>query len=217
MRLAVSLLLVAATAAACKNDGAADPAAKASEPAGTRIKMSGVYPEQFKCDSIVSTDALARVLGGTPKHLEQMMPVPRGVPQPCNYQLVDKDESWTFDIDCRDDYKKRADGLFEQYSSDSAKIVEQYNATSDAGVKPAPPAPGVDAGAPSHAPSGAQVVDVGAKGLDHHGQGLLFIDDDAPCYVRVVGPDAARRLDLAKLVAKNLTFDNAPMKPRARR
>jgi hypothetical protein len=31
----------------------------------------------------------------------------------------------------------------------------------------------------------------------------------------VVGKDAARRLELAKLVAKNLTFANAPMSPRA--
>ena len=45
--------------------------------------------------------------------------------------------------------------------------------------------------------------------------GLIFIDDDAPCYVRVVGNDAARRLELAKLLAKNLTFANAPMSPRA--
>ena len=57
-------------------------------------------------------------------------------------------------------------------------------------------------------------VEVGAKGLDHHGQGLIFIDDDAPCYVRVIGPDAANRLALAQLIAKNLTFANAPMSPR---
>jgi hypothetical protein len=30
----------------------------------------------------------------------------------------------------------------------------------------------------------------------------------------VVGPDATRRLDLAKMLAKNLTFANAPMSPR---
>ena len=42
----------------------------------------------------------------------------------------------------------------------------------------------------------------------------MFIDDDAPCYVRVVGPNAAHRLELARLIAKNLTFANAPMTPR---
>jgi hypothetical protein len=64
------------------------------------------------------------------------------------------------------------------------------------------------------APEEATVVQVGARGLDHHGQGLLFLDDDAPCYVRIVGPDSVRRLSLAQLIAKNLTFANAPMTPR---
>ena len=98
-------------------------------------------------------------------------------------------------------------------------MVEQYNVAADAGPKPptpmprsSSPTPGIDA--PQRAPEIAAEVAVGAKGLDHHGQGLIFIDDDAPCYVRVVGPDAARRLELAKLIAKNLTFANAPMTPR---
>jgi hypothetical protein len=32
--------------------------------------------------------------------------------------------------------------------------------------------------------------------------------------VRVVGPDAAKRLELSKLIVKQLTFVNAPMDPR---
>ena len=70
---------------------------------------------------------------------------------------------------------------------------------------------------PTRISGNATEVQVGAKGLDHHGQGLIFVDDDAPCYVRVVGPDAGRRLELAKLIAKNLTFENAPMTPRPSR
>jgi hypothetical protein len=138
------------------------------------------------------------------------MSTPKGVPHPCNYEVqAQATEYWTYDIDCRDDYKARADALFAQYTSDSADRVQQYNQLADAGaVKPN------DAGIVSHAPEGAAEVSVGAKGLDHHGQGLIFIDDDAPCYVRVVGPDSMRRLDLARLVAKNLTFANAPMTPR---
>ena len=45
-------------------------------------------------------------------------------------------------------------------------------------------------------------------------QGLIFIDDDTPCYVRVVGPSAAQRLALAKLISANLTLERAPMTPR---
>ena len=115
--------------------------------------------------------------------------------------------------------KQRADALFAQYTRTSGELIEQYNAASDAG-----PTPGVKPEprqgfrrrhrAIQRAPEAAAEVPVGAKALDHHGQGLLFIDDDAPCYVRVVGPDAARRLALAKHIAKNLTFANAPMTPR---
>ena len=34
----------------------------------------------------------------------------------------------------------------------------------------------------------AHEVEVGRRALDHHGQGLLFVDDDSPCYVPIVGP-----------------------------
>jgi hypothetical protein len=196
--------------AACSNSGSSAP--KQDKPTEGTHKLAGVFPDEFKCKSVTTVDALASVLGGTVHVLDSTMPVPRGVPQPCNYAVTTSTaaEYWTYDIDCRDGMKKRADALFAQYRSDSAEKVEAYNGMSDAGAIKAPD----DAGTEIHAPGAAVDVDVGAKALDHHGQGLLFIDDDAPCYVRVVGPDAARRLALAKMVAKNLTFANAPMTPR---
>jgi len=109
---------------------------------------------------------------------------------------------------------------------DLAEIVARLgnpNAASDAGpkpgIKPDAAVKDPDAGPEPirRAPEAAAEVAVGAKALDHHGQGLLFIDDDAPCYVRVAGKDAARRLELARLIAKNLTLANAPMTPRALR
>jgi hypothetical protein len=106
--------------------------------------------------------------------------------------------------------KQRADALFAQYQATSHELVQRYDSLSDAGaLKP------TDSGVEVRPPEEAVDVAVGAKGLDHHGRGLVFIDDDAPCYVRVVGKDAARRLEIAKLLAKNLTFANAPMTPRA--
>jgi hypothetical protein len=192
--------------AACTSGSRSDSDHKQVE---TTRKLAGVYPEDFKCDSITTTDALGRVLGGTARYIDTSMPVPTGVPHPCNYEVqAQQTEYWTYDIDCRSDYKARADGLFAQYKEHSAELVDQYNGLADAGIKP------TDAGIAIRAPEPAAEVAVGAKGLDHHGRGLIFIDDDAPCYVRVVGPDSARRLDLAKLVAKNLTFANAPMTPR---
>jgi len=160
-----ALLLFALVACEKDHGGTAEKPAE-----GPVHQLAGVYPENFKCESIATLDALGPVLDG---------------------------------------FKKRADALFAQYRQTSADLVQSYNELADAGaIKP------TDAGIVIHAPMGAVDVQVGAKGLDHHGQGLLFIDDDAPCYVRIVGPDPQRRLQLAQLVAKNLTFANAPMSPR---
>jgi hypothetical protein len=202
----VPLVLVVA----CSNQGS-DPA-KQEKPAEPR-KFAGVQPDKFKCETIVPLAQLGEVLGGTPRPIENTMPVPRGVAQPCNYELTTSNgsEGWTYDFDCRAGYKQRADALFAQYAKDSQDNVADYQKAADAGVKSKPDP---DAGPPPRAPEGAAEVAVGAKALDHHGQGLLFIDDDAPCYVRVVGQNAAKRLELAKVIAKNLTFENAPMEPR---
>jgi hypothetical protein len=200
-----TLLLLPGLVIACKSDGAAKADRKNAE---AEHHVAGVYPDKFKCESIATLDALAPVLGGKLKQLDTAIAPPRGLARPCTYQVESSGDIWTFDFDCRDDYKQRADAMFEQYRQTSAENVNAYRAIADAGIKRDP-----DAGV-MRAPEGAVEVAVGAKALDHHGQGLLFIDDDAPCYVRVVGPDAARRLELAKLIAKNLTYANAPMTPR---
>ena len=174
--------------------------------------MIGVYPEKFVCDSVAPPDALAQALGGTPRVVDSAIQTPQGVARPCNY-LVDGaagPEAWTFDIDCRPGYDVTAGKLFDQYTRGSQDLVDQYNAVVDAGHMDL-----VDGGPPIKAPENARDVQVGKRALDHHGQGLLFIDDDAPCYVRVIGPDAGKRLALAQLVAKNLTPANAPMTPHA--
>jgi len=181
---------------------------KTTETAGR--KLAGVFPSDFKCDSIATDAQLGELLGGTAAFVPSPSSTPRGVPKPCAYQITSAtaQDYWTFDFDCRDNYKQSADALFAQYTRTSDELVAAYNAEADAGIKP------TDAGVAIRPPEAAAMVEVGAKALDHHGRGLIFIDDDAPCYVRVVGIDAAKRLELAKLVAKNLTFANAPMTPR---
>jgi hypothetical protein len=204
-------LWVLAVLAGCKDNSAAasDPPRATSPP-----HVVGVYPDQWHCDSVAPLDALGSLLGGTARPIDSPASVPHGVPHPCSYEVQTAEpEYWTFDIDCRDGMKQRADALFAQYRETSREAIAHY-AQIDAGVA----RPG-DAGVahPSTPPQPAVEVDVGAKGLDHHGEGLIFIDDDAPCYVRVTGKDAARRLALARLIAKNLTLDNAPMAPHAQR
>lgn len=205
-----ALLLLAACAAACKTD-AAPPAGtqKTSEPAS---QLAGVWPNMFRCDSIVTTAALSQLLGGEVKPLDNPTTVPKGIAPPCVYEIV-KDgnaiDQWQFDFDCRENMKSTANALFEQYRTQNTDMINEWNAKADAGAFKAN-----DAGIEYNRPGDPVEVAVGAKGLDHHGQALIFIDDDAPCYVRVAGRDATRRVELAKLLAKNLTFQNAPMTPR---
>jgi len=201
-------LWVLAVLAGCKDNTAA-----ASDPqrAAPTRKLAGIYPDQWRCEAVASLEVLGQLLGGTVKQLDSALAVPHGVPHPCSYEILGHEpEYWTFDVDCRDGMKQRADALFAQYRETASEAVARY-AQIDAGTGPRPG----DAGVPARPPEPALDVAVGAKGLDHHGDGLLFIDDDAPCYVRVTGKDAARRLELARLIAKNLTLDNAPMTPRA--
>lgn len=58
----------------------------------------------------------------------------------------------------------------------------------------------------------AQPVLVGRSGIDAANSVLLFIDDDAACYVRVLGPDATRRAALARVIAERLAPRTAPGK-----
>jgi hypothetical protein len=213
-------ILVAAAIAGCgKDSGSAEPSKSTKEPGRAVV---GIWPEDWDCERIGTVAEIGQVLGGTVRVSGTPMTPGPGLPMPCNFVFngANGEEAWTFDLDCRDGYKVRADALFAQYTERSAEMVTQDNAAS-AAAPAAVPAPKrrsadeqVDAGPPRRAPEGAFDVAVGARGLDHHGQGLLFIDDDAPCYVRVVGPDADRRLALARHVADRLNLANAPMTPR---
>lgn len=62
----------------------------------------------------------------------------------------------------------------------------------------------------------SRAVMVGRSGIDHQDSVLLFIDDDAPCYGRVLGPGADKRLALARVVAGKLRESNAPTRPTIR-
>jgi hypothetical protein len=214
MRRATVLLIALAS---CSGEGSSTPQSKPTEEVR---QLAGVYPERFSCDSIATTEVLSQVLGGAVRQIDTPSSVPRGLARPCTYELASQPpEYWTFDFDCRDGMKERADRLFAQYTRTSEELVAHYNAAADAGPEAAAlakPDPKRDAGPEPvrRAPEAAFEVPVGARGLDHHGQGLLFIDDDAYVARGVVGPDKDRRLSLAQLIAKQLTFANAPMTPR---
>ena len=94
---------------------------KATEP---ERKLAGVYPEKFDCGTITKPEEIASLLGATKANqIDSAMSPPRGLPQPCSYEVVMQStmEYWTYDFDCRDDYKQRADALFAQYKRTSAR------------------------------------------------------------------------------------------------
>jgi hypothetical protein len=206
-----SILFLLAAAGACKTEASqsAPPQEKSSEqPAG---QLAGVWPQFFQCTSIAAPAALSQLLGGDVKQTENPMVMPKGVASPCMYDVLRDNalEQWQFDFDCRDSYKTTFAKLVEQYRQQNLDMIAEWNHKSDAGLfKPN------DAGITYNRPGDPVEVAVGVKALDHQGQALIFLDDDAPCYVRVAGRDTTRRLELAKLIAKNLTFQNAPMAPR---
>lgn len=173
-----------------------------------------MFPDRFECTTIVSLDSLAQMLGGQVRKVDTPIQMQRGIAAPCSYEIAsDPPAAWSYDFDCRDGYKQRADAMMKDYREKNADRIEEYKRVADAGVPKAPKG-AEDAAVVMKEPGVATDVAVGAKGLDHNDQGIIFIDDDAPCYVRINGPDAAKRLELAKLVAKNLTYVNAPMDPR---
>ncbi len=56
----------------------------------------------------------------------------------------------------------------------------------------------------------AMPLRIGRSALDHHDSALLFIDDDTPCYGRVLGPGQKIRIRLARLLVPALTPQRAP-------
>jgi hypothetical protein len=203
MRRAVPLVIL--TLAACEQPKKAAPV-EASP--GATVTLVGIDPEHWTCDKIATPDAVGEAVGGHVREVEGSLPPPRGTPKPCNYLLdAAVPEAWTFDLDCRPNALRTAETLWKQYTEQNDALLAAY---ADAGADELKD----DAGVVHVAPGGPTPVAVGAKGLDHNGQAVLFVDDDTPCYGRVVGPDPARRLALAQLVAKNLRPATAPMEPR---
>ncbi len=215
--------IAAALGAACESP----KQAPATQPEAEKRVMVGISPPEFRCDILATDEQMAELLGAPTRRVESAATSSNGMASPCNYLTTRAGaaalEAWTFDMDCRDNMLTRANALFEQYERTSAELVgmaANVKADPEAARPVRNPAPGAsEPSSPPSPPSGskpelARPVDVGARGLDHHGQGLLFIDDDAPCYVRVGGPDGERRLALARPLVTARKPATAPMSPR---
>jgi hypothetical protein len=199
---------------ACSKSSGEEQADNKKSPAPKSVAKAsyGVSPDLFECDSVAPFAKVRALLGETTERTDSHFRPPHGVPRPCVYlRTVERPIE-----EPKDDKKhkkkkprkKAADGevqmekkqqmfSFDLDCRDSARqvaadLMKQYTANAgDAGV---------------------EKVAIGKRGLDHHGVALIFIDDDTPCHVRVLGPDAEIRKALGGLVAKRLTKKTAPMR-----
>jgi hypothetical protein len=176
---------------------------------GGDVVLVGVDVDLWTCDLIATPAMMAETLGIPARAVDSALGSAPGTPKPCNFVAeAAVPEAWSFDLDCRDNALRTAEKLFTEYVARNEALIAQFDASTGGKVLTD------DAGVEQHAVAAPVEVAVGKKALDHHGQAILFIDDDTPCYARVAGPDPARRLLVAKLVATRLTPATAPMRPR---
>ncbi len=173
------------------------------------VTLVGVDLDRWTCDLIATPALISQTLGIPVRGVDSTLGSAPGTPKPCNFVAEGAaPEAWSFDFDCRDRALATAEKLFTEYTERNHALIGQFDASTGGKVFTD------DAGVEQHAVAAPVEVQVGRKALDHHGQAILFVDDDTPCYARVAGPDAERRLLVAKLVAAKLTPATAPMEPR---
>jgi hypothetical protein len=202
------VLLVATLAGGCEQKASGGESGSAGK-VGEDVTLVGVDLDRWTCDLIATPAVISQTLGIPARGVDSTLGSAPGTPKPCNFVAEGAaPEAWSFDFDCRDTALATAEKLFAEYLARNNELIAQFDASTGGKVVKD------DAGVEQHAVGAPVEVQVGKKALDHHGQAILFIDDDTPCYARVAGPDPERRLLVAKLVAEKLTPATAPMRPR---
>jgi hypothetical protein len=183
------LTIAFALGGGCGEDAPETTAARTSG-GEVNVGILGVDPANFECASIADEPSVAAIVGGRVEITRSVFAPPRGVTRPCIYTLARfaANDAGPEPIAWNIDLDCR-----KSAREDGERLLTQY------ATRP-----------------GAKPIRVGASGIDIE-PALVFLDDDAPCYVRVVGPERERRVALARLVAEQLTAKNAPMTPLYRR
>jgi hypothetical protein len=208
MPRAVPLIAIFACLSACEEKSSGSTGESAGK-ADDDIQLVGVDLDRWTCDLIATPAVVSQLLGIPARGVDSTLGSAPGTPKPCNFVAEGTaPEAWSFDLDCRDSALATAEKLFSEYTARNHELISQWDASTGGKVVKD------DAGVEQHAVAAPVEVQVGKKALDHHGQAILFIDDDTPCYARVAGPDAERRLMVATMVAQKLVPQTAPMRPR---
>lgn len=195
MRWCAVLLIGAAACGGDTQSSQSQAGASAKAGSGERTDgFVGVDPSVFDCETVVPQALVASAVGGAVEPMESMFTPPRGTPKPCDYMMIDPPA-----VELQDGAPAPAQMLWsvqfdcrDDYVQSTAAEMQRLVDT-----------------------EGAQRVTVGKWGIEHRDAALLFLDDDAPCSVKVVGPGVAQRGAIARLVAQKLTPGTAPMRPRA--
>lgn len=208
------------------------PAVLASDesPPGA-ITMVGVAPSAFRCASMATPKEVGDIVGAKVVLAPSQFEPPQGVAKPCNYAAAADESGANAAVGAAPPERaKHAHGKHGKHGKRAEHGKAAAGAAGAAAGQPAQKMWSVDFDCRKTAlkdgealmvqyakTNGAVPVRVGKSGLDYENAALLFIDNDSPCYARVLGPGAKNRLAIAKLVAGRLTTATAPMTPVVRR
>ena len=184
-----------ALAAGCGEQDKPKPEPKRA-PGEASSGMHGVDPSVFKCETIAPVGAISQAVGGEVVPMESMFTPPSGTPAPCDFRQLNVEQPAIADgapAPAQRMWSIRFD-CRESYMPSTTKEMERLVAEEN-----------------------ATRVQVGKWGVEHLDAALWFVDDDAPCTVRVVGPGSAERQAIGAVLAKRLTPKTAPMTPRPAR
>ncbi len=186
--LVTSVLLLSA---ACGDDKPKKKTAKKVEGQASE-GFIGVHPSVFKCETLGSLGDIAKAVGGEVVMTAPMFEPPKGTPAPCDYRQLGTQ------TEVLDGAPAPAQRMWsvrfdcrDSYMPTTTKEMERLVAD-----------------------EGATRVNVGKWGVDHRNAALVFVDDDTPCSIRVVGPGATERLAIGNVISAKLTLKTAPMTPR---
>lgn len=155
------------------------------------VGFYGVDPSIFNCETLGSLGDISKAVGGEVVRMEPMFDPPTGTPAPCDYRQLGAE------TEVLDGAPAPAQRMWsirydcrESYVPITTKEMEHLVS------------------------EGATRVNVGKWGVEDRDARLIFIDDDAPCTVTVVGPGSAERIAIGNVVGRKLTLKTAPMTPR---
>ncbi len=192
--------MLCSTVACGRSDGSEPQSAKAAssdvEVAAAPAELrTGIHPDDFQCDQVVSGDAVSKAVNLQITVETSSFEPPTGVARACNYIGHSEDSEPTATTDA---------------TADAGPAMAQQTWSFDVDCR----ATALDTGRSLLAQwgkdSGATALEIGKQAIDHRDVVLLLIDDDTPCYARILGPGQVNRKAIAKLLVAGLSRDNAP-------